>query len=167
MITDSPEVGLGVVVADCVPVLLYDTRRHALGLAHAGWRGTVGLIARETLQAMRAAFGSDPADVAAGIGPSIGPCCYEVGDEVIEAWRAAGVANANHAVVSRHTRYHFDLWTANRLVLVECGVPRRRIEDSALCTRCHRDRLFSYRAAREGLARGGRMMFVAQLGAAR
>ena len=106
---------LGTIVADCVPILLYDPRRHVLGLAHAGWRGTVGKIAAETVRTLTEAFGTDPADIVAGIGPSIGPCCYEVGQEVIDAWRATELAGWRRPVIERDSGYHLDLWAANRL----------------------------------------------------
>ena len=82
LISDTPGVYLMLRFADCVPVLLYDPVRRAVGLAHAGWRGTVACIARETVRRMVDAFGCRPADIRAGIGASIGPCCYEVGPDV-------------------------------------------------------------------------------------
>jgi YfiH family protein len=162
IVTDVPAVAPGVFVADCVPLLLYDPRQHALGVVHAGWRGTVALIAAAAVARMTEAFGTRPAELLAGIGPSIGPCCYEVGDEVIAAWRAADVERAE-AAVSRPESYHFDLWMANRLALERAGVPRRRIEWSGRCVRCERERFFSYRAASQGLAAPGRMLLAAQL----
>jgi YfiH family protein len=163
MVTADPAVALGVIVADCVPVLLYDRRRHALGLAHAGWRGAVGAIAAATLQAMSEAYGTDPADIVAGIGPSIGPCCYEVGAEVIEAWTAAGLPDWRDAVRRGVSGYHFDLWSANRQALRQAGVDDRRIVDSAICVRCRPDRFFSYRATKQITAAPGRNLMIAQL----
>jgi polyphenol oxidase len=163
MVTDDPAVALGTIVADCVPILLYDRRAHVLGLAHAGWRGTVGRIAAETVRTMTAAFGTDPNDVVAGIGPSIGPCCYEVGSDVIDAWHNSGAVNQTRAVVKNGAGYHFDLWAANRLVLIQAGVPDRQIEYSAHCVRCEHDRFFSYRAARQIGTPPGRNLMVAQL----
>lgn len=163
MVTDGPSVALGTIVADCVPILLYDIRQHALGLAHAGWRGTVGNIAAETVRTMTDAFGTDPRDIIAGIGPSIGPCCYEVGIEVIDAWYASEVANPRRAVIECGSGYHFDLWAANRHVLVQAGVPEDQIEYSEHCVRCEHDRFFSYRATRQAGAVPGRNLMVAQL----
>lgn len=163
MVTNDESVALGTVVADCTPLVLYDRRAHALGVVHAGWRGSVGLIGQRALEELRRAFGSDPADVVAGIGPSIGPCCYEVGDEVIEHWAGQGVRDGKRAVIRRGTSYHFDLWNANRLALIDAGVPRRQIDVSGLCVRCEVARFFSHRAARQGIATPGRMLMVAQL----
>lgn len=161
--TAEPGVALGTVVADCVPLLLYDPRRHVVGLAHAGWRGTVGGIATRLVETLSAAFGSRPEDLVAGIGPSIGPCCYEVGDEVIAAWHSAGVAHPDTAIVRNGKKYHFDLWRANRAQLVAAGVNDTAIECSEECTRCRHERYFSYRAHRAGLAPSGRMMLVTML----
>jgi YfiH family protein len=162
LITRDALVALGVIVADCVPLLLYDPRQHALAVVHAGWRGTVAGIATVAARMMHEQFGTQLDELRVGIGPSIGPCCYEVGEEVIDAWRATAVRNAQRAV-SCPTSYHFDLWSANRLALEGIGVARRNIEVSGLCTRCERRRFFSYRAARQGLAPSGRMLLVAQL----
>jgi YfiH family protein len=162
LVTQASTVALGIIVADCVPLLLYDPRQHTLAVVHAGWRGTVAGIATAAARRLHAQFGTQLDELQVGIGPSIGPCCYEVGDEVIEAWRATQTPNAERAV-SRCASYHFDLWSANRLALEGIGVARRNIEISGLCTRCERNRFFSYRAAREGLAPSGRMLLVAQL----
>jgi YfiH family protein len=163
LVTGDAGVAVGVLVADCVPLLLYDRRRHALGVVHAGWRGTVGLIAERAVETMTQTLGTDPADVTAGIGPSIGPCCYRVGDEVVDAWHQTGVRNRERAVMRRDSGYHYDLWMANRLALLQAGVARGSIEVSTICVRCAADRYFSYRAARLDLATAGGMMLVAQL----
>jgi purine-nucleoside/S-methyl-5'-thioadenosine phosphorylase / adenosine deaminase len=162
LVTLAPSVALGAIVADCVPLLFYDPRQHALAVVHAGWRGTVAGIATVAARTMQTQFGTRLDELRVGIGPSIGPCCYEVGAEVIEAWRATAVSNAERAV-SHGTSYHFDLWSANRLTLEGIGIARRNIEVSGRCTRCERQRFFSYRAARQGLAPAGRMLLVAQL----
>ncbi len=163
LVTASPNVILGTVVADCVPLLIYDPRLHVIGLAHAGWRGTVGGMATRVVETLQTAYGSRPCDLVAGIGPSIGPCCYEVGDDVIQAWRDSHVVGADEAV-HRQASYHFDMWSANRLQLVQAGLAPEAIEDSRVCTRCARERFFSYRAFKAGLGPSGRMMMVTQLG---
>ena len=161
LVTADPSVALGVIVADCVPLVIYDPVAHAVGVVHAGWRGTVGRIAAAAIDTMREAFRSDPADLRVGIGPSIGPCCYEVGAEVVDAWRGAGVDRAEEAIVAGGS--HFDLWSANRLALIAAGVAERNIEVSGVCVRCQVERFFSYRAAGSGAATAGRMLMVAQL----
>ncbi|CAN5717529.1 hypothetical protein BH23CHL2_BH23CHL2_12030 [soil metagenome] len=163
LITTATDVVLGTIVADCVPILLYDPVQHALGLVHAGWRGTVAGIARNAVHNMAGAFGSRPADLHVGIGPSIGPCCYEVGAEVIDAWISAGTPDAQRAVVPREPRPHLDLWQANRLTLIDAGVPCDNIELGNVCTRCQSTSYFSHRAAMAGERARGRMIMVAQL----
>lgn len=163
LITTCPDVALGTIVADCAPILLYDPEHHALGLVHAGWRGTVAGIAARAVELMAQEFGSDPAALHAGIGPSIGACCYEVGEEVIEAWASAGIHGWEAARVCREPRPHFDLWTANRLALQAAGVPESQIETAGECTRCNAERYFSHRAAMAGERPRGRMIMVAQL----
>ena len=129
--------------ADCVPLLLVDPETPAVGLVHAGWRGTCQGIAARAVEAMARAFGTRPRSCEAVLGPSIGPCCYEVGPEVAE--RFAGWAES--PVQAREGRLYLDLWAANRHLLEAAGVPAANIYTAAMCTRCHSDRFFSYRAA--------------------
>jgi len=160
IISDTPELPLTQRYADCTPLLIYDPRRHAIGLGHAGWRGTVAGMATALVQAMTAAFGSAPADLAAVIGPAIGPCCYEVGPEVIEAVAAAfPVADAllterDNGVAHRH----FDLWAANRWQLEQAGVGQ--IETANLCTCCQRGTFFSHRGDGPVTGRFGAVMML-------
>jgi hypothetical protein len=148
LITQTPNLPLMIYTADCVPVIVYDPVQHALGLGHAGWRGTVGNIAGNLVAAMQGKIGSDPADLIVKLGPSIGPCCYEVGDEVIDAWRSSGLDPDLVAVRPVVPRAHLDLWAGNRLAFEAAGVPSHQIEQSGICTRCHADRFFSRRAGR-------------------
>lgn len=147
LITRTPGLPLIIYTADCVPLLVYDPEEHVLGLAHAGWRGTVGNIGGAIIRAMCAEFGSQPSNLIIKVGPSIGPCCYEVGDEVVDAWRASGLDPADEAVRPRRPRSHLDLWRANALALEAAGVSPDHIAHSGVCTRCHADRFFSRRAA--------------------
>lgn len=163
LVTSETDVALGVIIGDCVPVLLYDPVKHVVGLVHAGWRGTVATIARRAVEIMKAGYGCRPRTILAGIGPSIGPCCYEVGDEVIDAWMANNIPYARHAVIQSGDRQHFDLWTANRYALMEAGLQRRNIEDAAICTRCEYERYFSRRAHVAGVSPKGSQMMVVQL----
>jgi YfiH family protein len=157
LITDRPEVTLFLRFADCVPILLYDPRRPAVGVVHAGWRGTLAKAAPAAVQAMADRYGSRPADLIAGIGPSIGPCHYAVGAEVVEQTRQAFPAGADELLPRVNGGHHLDLWAANAQALRAAGV--EQIETSRLCTVCHCDDFFSHRA--EG-ARTGR--FAALIG---
>ena len=141
LLTDEPGMALFLRFADCAPIVLYDRRRRAVGLIHAGWRGALAGIAALAVQAMRAEFGSAPGDLWAGIGPCIGACCYEVGAELGEQF----IRRFGPQVVSRHAMgtVHLDLTQANVLALKEAGVHRAVSAD--LCTSCHCDEFFSHR----------------------
>jgi len=146
-VTDRPEVPLLLRYADCTPVLIYDPVRHAAAVVHSGWRGTVQGATRAAVSALCREYDSRPADLIAGIGPSIGPCCYEVGEEVVDAVRAAfDRADDLLPAPAGKVRRHFDLWAANRRWLIEAGV--RRIEVAGMCTACRVDEFYSYRAER-------------------
>lgn len=152
LITNEPGIPLLLRYADCVPILFYDPTHRAIGVAHAGWRGTVLKIAAKTAQKMVEAFGTRPRDLIACIAPSIGPCCYEVGDEVIARVRES-FDNANELVISTNGHIHFDLWQANALQLSQVGV--KHIEIAQLCTAHHTDDFFSYRAENKVTGRFG------------
>lgn len=154
LITREPRVCVMVLAADCVPVLLYDPRKRAVAAVHAGWRGTVGRIVAKTVERMQSEFESCPRDIVAGIGPSIGPCCFEVGEEVIEAARE-GLGNLQGLVEpgKMDGKFHLNLWEANRRQLLDMGVTR--IDVAGICTVCHRDEFFSYRGDRGDTGRFG------------
>lgn len=166
LVTDAAELPLAVVFADCVPLLLYDRRRHVLGVCHAGWRGTVNGAAAATLWAMQAGYDCAAADIVACIGPSIGPASYEVGPEVLEmaAARLAGAAAFFSYPHGPDGRPYFDLWAANTAQFAEAGVPASQIEVSGIDTATHTDDFFSHRAEK---GRCGLFMMVAWLKEAR
>lgn len=145
-ITDRPGVPMMITTADCVPIFFHDPVRRAVGLAHAGWRGTVAGIAAETVQALAREYGSRAGDVLVGIGPAIGPCCFEVDRDVAEPFlqRFPG----KDLVAERLNKFTVDLWRANIQVLLEAGVAEERIRISRLCTSCREDLFFSYRRDR-------------------
>lgn len=152
LITNRTDVSLFLRFADCVPILLYDPVRSAIGIAHAGWRGTVAGMAASVVQAMVAAYDSRPADLIAGIGPSISVERYEVGAEVVAAVEQS-FPEPGGLIQYRNGRPYFDLWAANRRALREQGV--REIEVSELCTATHRDVFFSHRGDRGQSGRFG------------
>ena len=147
LVTDSPGVGLVVMVADCVPIVLFDPGRRILGVVHSGWRGTVAKVAAAAIDTMRA-LGASPEDILVGVGPAIPAERYEVGDEVVAAAEEAFGAQA-HQVISPHPggRHRFDLWAANRLVLAEADVAEKHILSAELPTGPDTD-FFSDRAQR-------------------
>ncbi len=166
LITDTPGVALFAMYADCVPVFLYDPRRRAVGLAHAGWKGTVAGIARRTVQAMHETFGSRPADMyARPIGPSIGPCCYEVGPEV--AGQFASRRSPRSSGRNGH-RQRVNLWAANEQQLTETEIAAgehriARVVHSVPC----RDVFFPSRAKRADGPHGSRHRLVNDCSAGR
>lgn len=146
LITNEPNLPLMTLHADCQPLLLADPVNRIVGVAHAGWRGVVSDVAGETVRAMGTTFNSKPTDVVAFLGPAIGVECYEVGMEVVEAWRQTYPGSqGTQAVQDTDVKPHFDLAIANRLLLERAGVSPQNIEDSGICTRCEGDRWFSHR----------------------
>lgn len=182
LITATPGQLLAIQTADCLPVILVDPKRHAVGVFHAGWRGTVKRIVEKGVGEMHRRFGSRPRDLKAAIGPGIQSCCYEVGEEVrikFESQFEYGASLFHEVKDSDPVREKYpllfltarapghselpkkiflDLVDANRQQLLAAGVPKKSIEASPLCTNCHPDLLFSYRAER---GKTGRMMAVA------
>jgi len=184
LVTSAREVPLLLRFADCVPVLLFDPQQKVIGLAHAGWRGTVARIAQATVEVMVEALGSRPSDLIAAIGPAIGPCCYEIGPDVAAAVRYAfgtdtgllgppaklmegwpiqserAIQSVAHSL--QETKHapplHFDLWGANELLLRQAGV--EQIEVAGICTCCHSEQFFSYRAERGKTGHHGALLSI-------
>jgi hypothetical protein len=182
LITATPGLLLGIQTADCLPIVIVDTRRRAVGVFHAGWRGTVQRIVEKGVGEMQRCFGSRPQDLQAAIGPGIGGCCYEVGEEVRTKFEsqfsyAASLFREVKDSDPVHEKYpllfltarapghgelppkiFLDLTEANRQQLLAAGVLKKNIEALPLCTNCRTDLLFSYRGEK---GKTGRMMAVA------
>jgi YfiH family protein len=149
IVSDDPASAVAVRVADCAPILLADRRLGVAGAVHAGWRGTMQRAAVAAVQAMVRTFGSDPDHLVAAIGPCLGPCCGEVGPEVLAGFRGAGHSAGDMARWFRAgaaDRSYLDLWRANRDQLAAAGIPADQIFVAALCTKSHPRLLHSYRA---------------------
>ena len=144
LITTLPGTCIGVSTADCVPILIYDTRTRAIAAAHAGWRGTVNRIGRMTIEAMIKRYGSRAEDMKIVIGPSIGPESFEVGDEVYDAFNEAHFP-MDQIAFKQNGKWHIDLWQANALDLQQIGVPKENIQIAGICTYQQYDRFFSAR----------------------
>lgn len=179
LITATPGLLLAIQTADCLPIIVVDAKRHTVGVFHAGWRGTVKRIVEKGIGEMVRNFGSRPRDIKAVIGPGIQGCCYEVGEEVRTKFESqfAYAASLFHEVKDSdpvrekypllfltarapgHSelpkKIFLDLVEANRQQLISAGVPKKNIESSPLCTNCHPEILFSYRAEK---GKTGRMM---------
>lgn len=166
LITQVPGLWIGVYSADCVPILVADTRLKVVAAIHAGWRGTVGGITRATVERMTTDFGCRPEDLQAVIGPSISPEAFEVGEEVVMLFRQAAFPEsiirhqssvACESEVSdiadiRSSSFYIDLWQANRWLLTEAGLRKEHIQLTGLCTWGLPNRFFS--ARREGYSTG-------------
>ena len=146
LITDVPGLPIIIFTADCIPILLYDRVKNAVGACHAGWRGTVADIAGETVRRMAEEFGSRPQDICAAIGPGIGACCFETGPEVPEAVRPL-LGGEGDAFISqgRGGREHVDLKGVNRQLLIRAGLSPKGIDVSGECTMCLHDKYWSHR----------------------
>ena len=148
VVTNVAGLAVAVVAADCVPVLLADPRTGAVAAVHAGWRGTAAQVVAAAVRAMAQEFGVRADTLVAAIGPSIGACCYEVGEELLSAFTAAGHSSVDLAEWfsrDRAGRLRLDLWQANADLLVGAGVPRAQVHLAGLCTKTHVDVLESYR----------------------
>lgn len=157
MITNVPGIVLVTSYADCVPLYFVDPVRKAIGLSHSGWKGTVGHIGQKTVWKMHEVYGSEPKDIVAAIGPSICQSCYEVSDDVAEAFRANFTADeaADILLDKGNGKYQLDLWKANWYVLTDAGILPEHLSVTDLCTACHPDLLWSHRKTngqRGGLA---------------
>jgi YfiH family protein len=160
LVTSLPHTLLGVKTADCVPILIGDARTGACAAVHAGWRGTVASIVTHTLERMIQEYGTRPAEVRVAIGPAAGACCYEVGSEVIDAFKTYFPGCVDLFTVTREGHARVDLFKANRDQLTKLGVARDRIHSSTLCTMCRTDLFFSYRREKSVHGKVGRLMAV-------
>ena len=146
MITTSRDTPLMVSIADCVAVSLYDPEKGVIGIAHAGWRGTLSRIAEKTVKKMASTFGSNPSDIAAGISPSIGRCHLEVDEEIHHTFAGEfGKQGGPFLGEDMDGTCYVDLWGLNRLQLVECGLDSANVDVAAMCTVCDSHLFFSHR----------------------
>lgn len=147
LVTNVPELVLATFYADCVPLFFVDPAHRAIGLSHSGWRGTVKRMGQATLRVMEEEYGTRPEDVICAIGPSICRDCYEVSEDVAEAFILEFGADTEHMLEEKdNKKYQLDLWEANRQVLLDAGVLKTNISMTSLCTCCNHRLLFSHRA---------------------
>lgn len=163
MMTDEPGLGLFWAFADCVPLILFDPAHRAVALVHAGWRGTAQAIAARAVRAMRARYGSRPADLLAGVAPAIGKCCYRVSHEVRACFDATPEARDTACFERRgepegdaaSRPVYLDLWESNRRQLLAAGLASDHIELAGLCTGCRTDLFYSHRIESKPTGRFG------------
>lgn len=147
LLCNTKGVFICVQMADCVPILLYDPVKLVAGAVHAGWRSTLKFIAPAAIEQMTKTFGCNSSDIIAGIGPSIGPCCYEVGEDVkLASNKVFGEKKGIIKPSANPGKYIFDQWQANYESLILSGLKKKNIELSEICTRCNSDKFFSSRA---------------------
>lgn len=150
LITNVPGITLATFYADCVPLLFVDPVHHAIGLSHSGWKGTVNRMGAVTLQKMKEAFGTDPKDVRAAIGPSICQDCYEVSEDVAMEFKHEFWNEAEEHLLYRkeNGKYQLNLWRANEIVLLEAGIKEQHLAKTNICTCCNPGLMFSHRASK-------------------
>lgn len=156
LMTNQKNICIVITTADCVPVLIYDSEKRILAAVHAGWKGTVAKIVGKTVAKMIEAFGCNPDNLYVGIGPSISQKYFEVGNEVVDVFEKAGFPINEISYRNKETgKTHIDLQQANKLILIETGIPEENIEEADLCTFAHPDKFFS---ARRQTIHSGRML---------
>lgn len=149
LVTDESGLCLTTFYADCVPLFFLDPVKKVIGLSHSGWRGTVGKIGEKTVEVMRSEYGCHLEDILAAIGPSICQTCYEVSEDVIDAFRQNFHQQYWEKLFYRKTngKYQLNLWKANELILEEAGILKTHLAVTNLCTCCNHELLFSHRAS--------------------
>ncbi len=157
--TNNPNVSLFMRFGDCVPILLHDPQKKVIGIAHAGWVGTVRGVVQSAVEGMQSHYGCKPENIIAGIGPSIGVDHYEVGADVISQFQEKFTQDADQMLQTRNGITFLDMWTANAIQLKNAGV--EQIQVSGVCTACHLDDWFSHRAEKGKTGRFGALMKLA------
>lgn len=165
IMTNEANVPISMNFGDCTPILFFDPIHQVIAICHGGWRGTAQNIAAVTLQKMHSAYGTNAADVRVAIGPTIGKCCFEVGQDVIDAFLAIFSQEdiKTLATDDGNGKFHFDLPKANEKLLLKAGVLPEHLENVDMCTCCHEDLFFSYRRSTKRGEKSGRHMAVMQL----
>lgn len=156
IITDRNNITLFMRFADCVPILFFDPIHHVIGIAHAGWQGTLNRICERTVHTMKSRYNSCPNDIMAGIGPSIGPDHYQIGPEVVEKVYQAFGKDSSELLLQYNGKDYFNLWEANRLILSQAGV--KNIQVAEICTACHLEDWYSHRGENGTTGRFGALI---------
>lgn len=154
LVTNCPNLPIMVFYADCVPILMFDAIAGVVAAVHSGWRGTVSEIAEKAVFVMQQKFGTSPENIKAAIGPSIGKCCFEVGEEVACNFEKDLVCDLETG------KFKVDLWEANKKILLKAGLLAQNIEVLDMCTMCHSDLLYSYRVDGEKTGRMGALIMI-------
>lgn len=153
VITNQPNVLIGICVADCAPIIISDPVKKVVAVVHAGWKGTAAGLVAKTVAGMKSEFGCIPAQLHAAIGPCIQKCCYEVDEPVKKAFAQGGIAWDSCAEAAETGKWQLDLAAANRQLLTQAGVLDGSIQSSEQCVCCHSEQFFSYRRDKEEAGR--------------
>lgn len=145
LITNKKEFILGVLVADCVPILIYDNIEKVFAVIHAGWRGSVGEICKNTIETMKSSFSCKVENLKVAIGPSILGECYEVGEEVYKNFHSLLKDDFSNACIVKNAKGYLDLQKVNEILLLRLGIQKSNIETVRVCTHCNTDKFYSYR----------------------
>ncbi len=151
MVTIETGIPLVVFTADCMPIFFLEPQKRIIGIAHAGWKGTLLKITRNVINIMKD-FGANPANIITGLGPGIGCCCYKIGADLVNKFD-------NKYIETKNENYYLNLSEANKDTLISCGIKKHNIIDSSFCTSCHTEYCFSYRKEKKT----GRMASVIML----
>lgn len=157
IVTGLPGVPIGIMTADCLPVLFYDPAHNAIGAAHAGWKGTAAKVSVKTIEAMRERFGSDAKNMIAALGPYIGPCCYSIKENVEAEFKSTFGGDINY-IQRIAGELRLDIGLANVRQIISAGVPKGNISMQAACTSCNNNLFFSYR--KDGKRTGRQLSFI-------
>lgn len=160
LITNKSNIALLTIYADCVPIFILDKKKSVIALAHAGWRGTLKKIGKQVIQKMVEVYNTNPHDCIVAIGPSIGQCCYEVDNLVIDKFKSYYTDINQFVIEKKEDKFQLNLWRANEISLIECGIPKENITISNICTKCNNNLFFSHRADN---GKTGRMAAILQL----
>ena len=152
LITNKPGICIFIRTADCVPILLFDPIKNAVAAIHSGWKSTIQKISKHAIELMQKKFGTNPEDLIAGIGPSIGPDAYEVGIEVAKQFQDQFGMNHIITPIKNSDKYLLNLWEVNKQILVESGIPKKQIEIAEMCTYSNPELFYS--ARRDGVKTG-------------
>ncbi|MCH4188480.1 MAG: peptidoglycan editing factor PgeF [Megasphaera sp.] len=165
IMTNEAGVPISMNFGDCTPILFFDPVHQVIAICHGGWRGTAQNIVAVTLQKMHSAYGTNVADVRAAIGPAIGKCCFEVGQDVIDAFLSIFSQDDIKTLSTDdgNGKFHFDLPGANEKLMLKAGILPEHLENANICTCCHEDLFFSYRRSNKRGEKSGRHMAVMQL----
>lgn len=147
LVTNLVNRPLFIPVADCLTIAYFDPKRHVIGLAHVGWRGAVANIPQIMIEVMQTSYDTNPADLLVGISPGLGPCCYEVRDDLVAIFEETFPGQAHHFFLTQPDgRIHLDMWATVCWQLQERGILPERIELAQICTACHTGEFYSHRA---------------------